>query len=128
MILEIAVSVIALCVLLLTAGIIPVLLAARRTFVESHRLVEQVRLQTAPLVHDATEIAVDVRNVVKALERELPKISDSVESIRGTARDIHEFETLIRERIERPLLDLTAIIAGLAKGFVVFWRALATRK
>lgn len=124
MILEVAVVVIAACLLAMTLGMIPVLLAARRAFVEAHKLVEQVRLQTAPLVHDATEIAVDVRNLVKSIEKEMPKVSQSIDSIRGTTQDIQEFERMLRERVERPLLDLTAIVAGLARGFVVFWRTL----
>ncbi|RMD95967.1 MAG: DUF948 domain-containing protein [Calditrichaeota bacterium] len=127
MVVDIAVVVIAVCLLLITIGTIPVLISIRRAVNESHRLIEQVRLQTAPLVHDATQIASDVRTVVKTLERELPKISEGVEAVRGTAKDIRNFETMLRERVEKPLLDLTAIIAGLAKGMVIFWRTLAHR-
>ncbi|HHL72533.1 MAG TPA: DUF948 domain-containing protein [Bacteroidetes bacterium] len=125
---EISLTVIAVCIALITIGVIPVLLALRRTFVQAERLVEQVRMQTAPLVHDATQIAGDLRHIVKTMEKELPKVSDSIESIRRTAADVHEFEIMVRERIEQPLLDLTAIIAGLSKGLVIFWRTLAHKK
>ncbi|MDQ7052221.1 MAG: DUF948 domain-containing protein [candidate division KSB1 bacterium] len=128
MVLEIAVVVIAVCLVLITAGTIPVLLAIRRAVNESHKLIEQVRLQAAPLVHDATQIASDVRNVVKTLEREVPKIGESLDTLRGTAQDIRNFEIMLRERIEKPLVDLTTIIAGVARGLVVFWNALAHRR
>ncbi len=125
---ELSLTVIAGCMVLITLGVLPVLFALRRTFIQAERLVEQVRMQTAPLVHDATQIAGDMRHIVKTLEKELPKVGDSIESIRRTAADVHEFETMLRERIEQPLLDLTAIIAGLSKGLVIFWRTLAHKK
>lgn len=128
MVLEIAVAVIAVCSIIVTTGVVMVVRAALRTINETHRLVEQVRLQTAPLVHDATQIAGDVRMIVKTLEKELPKVSDSLEAVRGTARDLREFEEMLRTRVERPLLDLTALIAGVAKGLVIFWRTLVKQK
>ena len=128
MILQISVVVIALCSLIVTTGLLMVVRAALRTINEAHKLIEQVRYQTAPLVHDATQIAGDVRMIVKTLEKELPKVSDSLEAVRGTARDIREFEEMLRERVERPLLDLTSIIAGLSRGLVMFWRTLVHKK
>ena len=102
--------------------------SARATLNEAHKLIEQVRFQTAPLVHDATQIAGDIRSIVKTLEREMPKVGDSLDALKGTAMDIREFETMLRERVERPLLDLTSIIAGLSKGLVIFWRTLVHRR
>lgn len=128
MLVEIAVSVIAVCFVIITTGLVSVVIKTRRTLNEAQKLIEQVRLQSAPLVHDATQIAGDIRMIVKTLEKELPKVSDSLEAVRGTARDIREFEEMLRERVERPLLDLTSIIAGLSKGLVIFWRTLAHRK
>ena len=128
MVIEIAVVTIAICSVAVTIGLVSVSLAARRTLNEAHKLIEQVRFQTAPVVHDATQIAGDIRTIVKTIEKELPKVSDSLEAVRGTARDIRDFEEMLRERIERPLLDLTSIIAGLSKGIVIFWKTLAQRK
>ena len=128
MILQISVAVIAACSVVVTTGLLLVVRATLRTVNEAHKLIEQVRYQTAPLVHDATQIAGDVRMIVKTLEKELPKVSDSLEAVRGTARDIREFEEMLRERVERPLLDLTSIIAGLSRGLVIFWRTLVQKK
>ncbi len=128
MVLEIAVVVIAVCLVLITGATVPVLMAIRRTVNETYKLIEQVRYQTAPLVHDATQIASDVRTIIKTMERELPKISESLDAVKGTAQDIRNFETMLRERVEKPLVDLTALIAGIAKGLVVFWRTLAHRR
>jgi hypothetical protein len=34
---------------------------------------------------------------------------------------------MIRERLERPLLDLTALVSGIVRGVVTFWRTLVSR-
>lgn len=128
MLIEIALSVIALCTIIITTMLTSVALKARAALNEAHKLIEQVRFQTAPLVHDATQIAGDVRSIVKTLEKEMPKVGDSLDALRGTARDIRDFEEMLRERVERPLLDLTSIIAGLSKGLVIFWRTLVHRR
>jgi len=128
MLLDISVVVIAVCMLVLTIAMIPILLAIRKFLSELNKLTEQARLQTAPLVHDATLAMGSVRTILNNLERDLPKVSDGINDLRGTAADIRDFERMLIDRVERPLLDLTAIIAGISKGLVVFWRTLAHRR
>ena len=128
MLLDISVTVIAVCMLALTIAMIPILLAIRKFISELNKLTEQARLQTAPLVHDATLAMGTVRTILTNLERDLPKVSEGINDLRGTAADIREFERMLIDRVERPLLDLTAIIAGISKGLVVFWRTLAHRR
>jgi hypothetical protein len=50
-----------------------------------------------------------------------------VTAVRDTARNIREFEALIQERIERPLLDITAVFSALLKGGKVFWNSIRKR-
>ena len=128
MLLDISVTVIAVCMLAITIAMIPILLAIRKFISELNKLTEQARLQTAPLVHDATLAMGTVRTILTNLERDLPKVSEGINDLRGTAADIREFERMLIDRVERPLLDLTAIIAGISKGLVVFWRTLAHRR
>lgn len=128
MLLDISVVVIAVCMLAITIAMFPILLAIRKFLSELNKLVEQARLQTAPLVHDATLAMGTVRTILNTLEKDLPKVSDGINDLRGTAADIREFERMLIDRVERPLLDLTAIIAGITKGLVIFWRTLAHRR
>ena len=125
---ETALTIIAICTVLITTGILGVALVALRLLSKSHRLLEQVQLQTAPLIHDVTHITVDIRNIVKQVEKDIPKVSESLESIRGATSDIREFETLIRERVQQPLLNLTAVVAGVSKGLTIFWKVLSSKK
>jgi uncharacterized protein YoxC len=123
----VSVMVIAACMFFIMVAAVAALLRVRKVAMEAERLVETVRMNLPPLIHDMTKITSDVRSIVHTLERQAPKIGDFLEALRVTARDIHDFERMIRERLERPLLDLTALVSGLARGAVTFWRTLISR-
>lgn len=123
----VSVVVIAACMFLIMVAAVAALWRIRRVAMEAERLVETVRMNLPPLIHDMTKITSDVRSIVHTLERQAPKIGDAAEALRGTARDIHDFERMIRERLERPLLDLTALVSGVVRGVVTFWRTLISR-
>jgi hypothetical protein len=119
--------VIAFCMLMIMMAAVAALLRIRKLAIETEKLVETVRMNIPPLIHDVTKITGDIRSIVHTFERQAPKVGDAVEALRMTARDVQHFERMIRERIERPVLDLTALVSGLARGIVSFWRTLISR-
>jgi uncharacterized protein YoxC len=123
----VSVVVIAACMFLIMVTAVAALWRIRRVAIEAERLVETVRMNMPPLIHDMTKITSDIRSIVHTLERQTPKVGDILEALRVTARDIHDFERMLRERLERPLLDLTALISGIVRGVVTFWRTLISR-
>ncbi len=123
----VSVVVIAACMFLIMVAAVAALWRIRRVAMEAERLVETVRMNMPPFIHDMTKITSDIRSIVHTLERQAPKVGDILEALRVTARDIHDFERLLRERLERPLLDLTALISGIVRGVVTFWRTLISR-
>ncbi|MDZ7362041.1 MAG: hypothetical protein ONB46_15150 [candidate division KSB1 bacterium] len=119
--------IIAFSMLMIMAAAVAALWRIRKLAMEAEKLVETVRMNMPPLIHDITKISSDIRSIVHTLERQAPKVGDMVEALRVTARDVHDFERMIRERLERPLLDLTALVSGIARGLVTFWRTLFSR-
>ena len=122
-----SVAIIAGLLFLNTLFFIAVLLKALKAFGEAQRVLETVRLQLAPITHDASQIMSDVRSIVKNAEREMDKIGDSISAVRDTTRNLRDFELLLQERIERPLLDITAVLSALVKGGTVFWNSVKKR-
>lgn len=114
-------AIIAALFLLNTIFLVAVLVRALGVLREARKFIEMVRLQIAPLTYDAGRIMNDVRSIVHKTEREMDKLGDGLTAVRDTARNIKEFEELIQERIERPLLDITAILSAIVKGGRVFW-------
>lgn len=119
--------VIAFCMVMIMLAAVAVLLRVRRLAMEAEKLVETVRMNMPPLIHDITKITGDVRSIVHTVERQTPKLGDAMEALRITARDVQDFERMLRERLERPLLDLTALMSGIMRGIVSFWRTLISR-
>lgn len=110
-----------------TFFIVAVLIKAIRVLGEAQKFTEMARLQIVPISHDLTNILSDIRSIVRTVEREMPKVGDSLTAVRDTTRNIKEFESLIQERIERPLLDITAVLSALVKGGSAFWKNLSRR-
>lgn len=127
MMMTVSVVFIAACMLFIMIAAVAALWRIRKLAMEAERLVETVRMHMPPLIHDMTKITSDIRSIVHTLERQAPKVGDAVEALRVTARDVQDFERMLRERLERPLLDLTALISGIARGVVTFWRTLISR-
>lgn len=127
MVISVSVAVIAGLILINTIFLVAVLIKAVKAFGEAQRLLEMVRLQIAPITHDVTQIISDVRSIVRTAEKEMVKVEDSITAVRDTTRNLREFEALIQERIERPLLDITAVLSALIKGGKIFWHNFVKR-
>lgn len=119
--------VIALSMTVIMVAAVATLLRVRRLAMEAEKLVETVRMHVPPLIHDLTKITGDIRSIAHIVERQAPKLSDAAEAVRSTARDIHDFERMLLDRVQRPLLDFTAIVSGVVRGVVTFWRTLISR-
>lgn len=125
----ISVSLVIISVLLFinTFFILAALIKAIKVLGEAQKFTEMARLQIAPITHDLTNILSDVRSIVRTAEREMSKVGDGLSAVRDTARNIQEFEAMIQERIERPLLDITAVLSALVKGGSAFWKSFSRR-
>ncbi len=122
-----SVAIIAALLFVNTLFVVVALLKAMKLFGEAQKLLEMARLQLAPLAHDLSQITGDARSIVKSVEKEMGKVGDSLTAVRDTTRNLQEFEAMIQERIERPLLDITAVLSALVKGGRVFWSSFSKR-
>ena len=118
---SLSVAIIAGLIFINTVFLVVALFKALKMFTEAQKLLEVARLQLAPLTHDLTQILGDVRSIVRSVEKEMGKVGESITAVRDTTHNIREFEAMLQERIERPLLDITAVLSALVKGSRVFW-------
>lgn len=124
---SVSLTIIAALIFINTIFLSAALFKAIKMFAEAQKFVEMARLQIAPITHDVTQIIGDVRTIVKMIDKEMGKVGDSLSAVRDTTRNLREFEAMIQERIERPLLDITAILSALVKGGKVFWHNFTKR-
>jgi uncharacterized protein YoxC len=122
-----SVAIIALCMIGVALAATAVLLRVRKLVRELEKLAETTRLHLPPLMHDVTQITSDVRSIVRNVEREVPKLQDAFSSIRDTAREVHQLQQMIRQRVERPLLEMAGLIGTLLGGVYKVGRKLLRR-
>lgn len=120
MLTSISVTVIAAFVVIFVIALIPVLLQVRRAAREAEKLLETTRLQIAPLAHDAVRVLDDVRDIVKQAQRQMDKVEESVDAVRDTVVKLRDVESLLRDRIEKPLLGIVGTVGALVKGVRIF--------
>jgi len=117
-----SVAIIAALLALNTLFVIAAIIKGIKVLTEAQKFIELARLQMPPITHDVAQILGDIRSVTKSVDREMEKVGEGVSALRDTAKNLRDFEFLLQDRVERPLLDLTAILAGLTKGIQVFWK------
>jgi uncharacterized protein YoxC len=122
-----SVALIAGLLLLNTIFVVIFLVKAFQAFTEARKFLETARLQLTPISHDVTRVTTEVKGILATVQKDLDKVGDSLEHVRETTRNLKEFEAMIQERIQEPLLEITALLSALIKGGRVFWRTL-TRK
>ena len=123
---DISTSVMLIAGLLLvnTIFLVVFLVKAFKTFSEAQKLFETARLQLTPISHDVTRITTEVKGILASVQKDLNKVGDSLDHVRDTTRNLKEFEYMIQERIQEPLLEITTLLSALIKGGRVFWQTL----
>jgi len=116
MLTSISVTIIAGFVVIFVIALIPVLVQIRRVAKEAERLLEATRQQIVPLSHDVVRVVDDIGDLVKQGQRQMVKVEDSMNAVRETALKLRDVESLFKDRIEKPLLNLIAVVAALIKG------------
>ena len=105
-----------------TVFLIPLVVKAIKAFSEAQKLLEMTRLQMPPILHDVTRIIGEADSTIQSIHKGVDTIGDSLTHVKVTARSIKEFEAMVQERIEKPLLEITSVLSALVVGGRVFWR------
>ena len=126
-IMTMSVAVIALCMAAIMVVVIAALLRVRRAATKAEELLEAIKLQIAPVIHDVTLISAGVRKTVQRIESASEKIEDGAHALLDAAQDVKDFEARLRERIEQPIVEITLFISGVLRGAQAFWRVLRRR-
>lgn len=126
-ILTVSVASIALCMLAIMIAVLVGIWRVRRVAMKAGEILEAVKLQIAPAIHDLTLISAEVRKVAQRIGGATAKIDDSVEALRQTAFDIRGFEMRLRERIEHPVMKVLSFVPGIRRGVLAFWHTMRKR-
>ncbi len=121
---SISVALIAVLLFLNTIFLVALLINAFKAFSEARKFFEMAKLQLAPISHDVTQITTEVKGILAVVQKDMDKVGDSLDHVRDTTRNLKEFEFMVQERIQGPLLEITTLLSALVKGGRVFWHTL----
>ena len=125
MILEISVSIIAFFLVVFVIGLLIALVQVRRTAREAEKLMETTRQQVAPISHDLTIIVNDVRRIVNSIQKQMGMVEEGVGEIKDTIVRINQFEKMLHEKLEQPILEFATLVSAVSralKAFVDLWK------
>ena len=125
MILEISVAVIAFFVVVFVIGLLFVFVQIRRTAKEAEKLLDTSRQQIAPITHDLAIILNDTKKIVESIQSQVGKVEHGVDQFKETAVRINEFEKMVQQKIEQPILELSVLVTAISKAlraFIEIWK------
>jgi len=116
MIIIVSVAVIAAAFLVAVFYAVPVLIQVRRTAREVEKLAEVLQTQITPLGKDLAIISHEMRIILESFHHQAYKVEEGIAAGREIVVSLRDFEKEIRERIEKPLLQLSALIRAVNVG------------
>jgi uncharacterized protein YoxC len=115
MIVEISIAVIAFFIVVFVIGLLIVLAQIRRTAKEVEKFLDTARQHIGPISHDLAIIFNDVKRITQSVQLQVSKVEKGVDELKQIATRINEFQRLIQEKIEQPILAIVGLIAGITK-------------
>ena len=100
LIFTISVTVIAAIMVTVLIALIPVLSQIRRTAREAEKILETARAQIVPLSHNLAITSHEVNGILQSIHRQVDKVEDSIDTVRGTVVRLREFEEEVLTKIE----------------------------
>lgn len=125
MILEISVAVIAFFVVVFVTGLLIALVQIRRTAREAEKLMDMTRQQIVPISHDLTIIVNDFKRIVQSIQTQMGVVEQGVGDIKETVTRITEFEKVLQEKLQQPIIEFATLISAVSKAmraFIEIWR------
>ncbi|MDZ7330863.1 MAG: DUF948 domain-containing protein [candidate division KSB1 bacterium] len=115
MIIEISVAVIAFFIVVFVIGLLIALVQIRRTAKEAEKFLDTARQHIGPISHDLTIIFNDVKRITQSIQLQVTKLEKGVDELKQIATRINEFEKMVQEKIEQPIMAIVSLIASLTR-------------
>ncbi len=124
-ILEISVAIIAFFIVVFVIGLLIALVQLKRTAKEAEKLMETSRHHIAPISHDLTIIANDVKRIIQSIQKQMGMVEAGVGDVKDTVTRITQFEKEFQEKLQQPVIEFATLISAVSKAlraFIDIWK------
>jgi uncharacterized protein YoxC len=119
---DVGLLIIAASLLILVIVHVPVLIQLRRTATQVEKIIETARMQMVPLSHDLTILSQEVRKILESICRQVESVEEGMDTFRHTALRLRNLEEELLQKVQKPLLEATALISGILQGIELIRR------
>ena len=116
MIIGIALSVIAIAVVVCVTFALPAITQMRRSWQAAERLLTTLNEEMKPLTRDLEYLLDDAQDIASSLTHQAKKMEIAVDAIKDMTFNVVAFESLLRKRIEEPVTEIAGTLSSLARG------------
>jgi uncharacterized protein YoxC len=105
-----------LCLSALCVYLIVVLIRLRDVLSGFEKDMKELTARAIPVLDNMEYITGRVRGITDSIDDQLTSVRESLASVRSIAENVMAFERRVQERVEGPILEGVAVIAGVFKG------------
>jgi uncharacterized protein YoxC len=105
-----------LCLSALCVYLIVVLIRLRDVLSGFEKDMKELTARAVPVLDNMEYITGRVRGITDSVDDQLTSVRESLASVRSIAENVMSFERRVQERVEGPILEGVAVIAGVFKG------------
>ena len=105
-----------LCLSALCVYLIVVLIRLRDVLSGFEKDMKELTARAIPVLDNMEYITGRVRGITDSIDDQLSSVRESLASVRSIAENVMAFERRVQERVEGPILEGVAVIAGVFKG------------
>lgn len=105
-----------LCLSALCVFVIVVLIRLRDVLSGFEKDMKELTQRAIPVLDNMEYITGRVRGITDSIDDQLVSVRESLASVRHIAENVMAFERRVQERVEGPILEGVAVVAGVFKG------------
>jgi uncharacterized protein YoxC len=105
-----------LCLSALCVYLIVVLIRLRDVLSGFEKDMKELTTRAIPVLDNMEYITGRIRGITDSIDDQLASVRESLTSVRHIAENVMAFERRVQERVEGPILEGVAVIAGVFKG------------
>jgi len=105
-----------LCLSALCIYLIVVLIRLRDVLSGFEKDMKELTTRAIPVLDNMEYITGRIRGITDSIDDQLTSVRESLASVRHIAENVMALERRVQERVEGPILEGVAVIAGLFKG------------
>ena len=104
------------CVSLLCIFLITTIIRVKDILVQVERDLKEVSAKAIPVLENLEVITGRVKNVTEKIEEQVETVGEAIDSIKGIADDVVDFQQRLQDKIQEPVFEALNVFSSIVRG------------